>query len=266
MRGLTSKPVICLLGAGFLLTLLAAPALPGPGAPAPTIERSFAPQVRQADDYFLGRENLENVRTALGYLAGEVASNANDYEAWWRIAKFSNYLARHAQGKEELKLLDAAVDAGKKAVALQPNRVEGHFWLGASEGLLAEEGGLLKGLALVDTIRKEMVTVVRLDPDYEEAAGLRTLARVYYRAPFFKGGDKQRSIQLLEECLKRYPNNSLAMVYLAESDLAVGRRQEARELLEKVLSLCPDPIYGPELADNQAEAREVLTTNFHSGK
>src|SRR5207249_3685029 len=38
------------------------------------------------------------------------------------------------------------------------------FWLGANYGLIAEEGGLLDGLRLVDTIRREMETVLKLDP------------------------------------------------------------------------------------------------------
>jgi len=121
-------------------------------------------------------------------------------------------------------------------------------------------------MRLIDTIRKEMEATIKLDRDYEEASGLRTLARVYYRAPFFKGGDKHRSIELLEDCLRRHPDDSLSMLYLAESYIAVGRREDARKALERMLSLCPDPEYDPELADNQAEARALLTKELRSGK
>ena len=228
--------------------------------------RPLSVLVRQSDDYYLGRQNAENVRKALVLLREAVSKNPEDYEAWWRISKFTCYVARQRAEPEELKLLEEAIEAGKKAVALQPDRPEGHFWLGANYGLSAEERGFLKGLFLVDTIRREMEAVVRLDPDYEQAAGLRTLARVDYRAPFFKGGDKRRSIRLLEECLKRYSEDSLAMLYLADSLLAVGRRDEAREQLEKILSLCPDPQYAPELAENQEEARARLARYFQSKK
>lgn len=219
-------------------------------------------RVREADDYYLARHNLENVRRGLALLREAVARNPRDYEAWWRISKFTCHLARHTPKPEKLRLFDVAIEAGKKAVALQAHRPEGHFWLGANLGLLAEARGFLKGLTLVDDIRKEMETVVKLDPDYEQAAGLRTLARVYYRAPFFKGGDKRRSVELLEESLGRYPENSLAMLYLADSYLAVGLRDEARKQLENILKLCPDPQYGPELVENQAEARAKLARHF----
>ncbi len=219
--------------------------------------------VRQADDYYQGREKAENIRKGLALLRQAVGQNPQDYEAWWRIAKYACFLADDLSHSEKLKLLDEGIEAARKAVGLRPNRVEAHFWLGANLGLSAEERGILTGLRLVGAIRSEMETVVRLDPDYEQGAGNRVLARIYYRAPFFKGGDKRRSIELLEECLKRYPENSLTMLYLADSLLAVGRHGEARRQLEKILDLCPDPLYGPELAANQEEARGQLAKYFH---
>ena len=223
-------------------------------------------RVIEADDYFLGRAKLENVQQGVALLKQEAGQNAKSYEVWWRLAKFYNYIGRRTQGNERMKALEAGIETGKKAVALNPNRVEGHFWLGANYGLKAEESDWLEGLRLIDPVRREMEITIKLDPDYEEASGLRTLARIYYRAPFFKGGDKRRSIELLEECLRRHPTDSMSMLYLAESYTAVGRRDDARKVLERMLSLCPDPDYGPELADNQAEARDMLTKELRTGK
>jgi len=149
---------------------------------------------------------------------------------------------------------------------LTPQRVEGHFWLGASYALTAEARNFLRAWLLVDTISREMEAVVRLDPDYEQGAGLRNLARLDYRAPIFKGGDKRRSIEVLEGCLTRHPEDSLAMLYLADSYLALGLREEAREQLEKILQLCPDPNYAPELAAHQDEARVRLAKYFYAGQ
>ncbi len=242
-------------GAGWLIFLFG---MSGTAIAHPALSAN----VREADDYYLGRHNLENIRKALGLLRARVGEDPQDYEAWWRLAKSLSYLARHTSGTEKVKSLEEGIEAGRKAVALRPNRVEAHFWLGANYGLLAEERGPLKALFMADTVRRELEAVVRLDPEYEEAGGERTLALWYYRAPFFKGGDKRRSAAMLEGCLKRYPQNSLAMLYLADSLLALGRRDEARKQLEKMLQLCPEPLYGPEQADNQAEARARLAKEF----
>jgi len=248
----------------FIAALASLPLLGASGAT--TTHYSMPAQVRAADDYFLGRQNLANVRRGIDLLRDAVGRDASDYQSWWRLARFYNFWARRAPDSEKIRLLRQAVECGKKAVALEPNRVEGHFWLGASYGLLAEETNLLEGLRLIDPIRQEMETVVRLDQDYEEGSALQILGRLDYRAPFFKGGDKQRSIQLLEECLKKYPDSPQTMLYLADSYLAVGRRTEARTLLENILTLCPDPQYGPEVDDYQAEARHALARNFRTGK
>ncbi len=254
------KLIFCLattVGLGAVNCLAASGAWRHPGPTFPICE-----QVRDADDYYLGRRNIENVQKAIQLLDERIAQDSKDYEAWWRLSKFNSYLARHADGKAEGKYLDAAVAAGKKAVTLAPNRVEGHFWLGANLGLQAEDRGPFRALLMIDSVRREMETVARLDPDYEEGGGLRTLARIDYRAPFFKGGDKQKSIQMLQQVLQRFPHNSLAMLYLSDSYMALGRRQEAHQELNKILALCPDPIYGPEQEDNQAEARERLIKYF----
>ncbi len=223
-------------------------------------------RVREADDYFLGRQKMENVREGLELLRKQVAENPRDYEAWWRISKFTCFMGQRAAGPEKLRLLEEGINAGKKAVALLPNRVEGHFWLGANYGLTAEARNFLRAILMVDTVRREMETANRLGPDYEQAGGLRTLARVDYRAPFFKGGDKRRSVERLRDCLRRYPQNSLAMLYLADSLTDLGHADEARATLENILNLCPDPDYGPEFAENQAEARARLAKFSASAK
>lgn len=248
-----------LLSTSLLLTISAISVADGP-----SIQSRIPEAARQADDQFLGRQNLGNVYNGLELLRRAVAANPRDYEAWWRISKFLCYLIRHTSEQDAERFYKDAIESGRRAVALQPNRVEGHFWLGANLGLYAESHSVLEGLREINNIRREMEIVVRLDPDYEQASGLRTLARLYYEAPFFRGGDKLRSIELLEQALQRYPDNSLTLLYLADSLWAVGRRQEARLQLERILNLCPDPTYGPELADSQAEARKHLERGFEA--
>ncbi len=246
-----------LIGAMVIFSL---PAVSFGGGTPPKPELSRL--VREADDYYLGRWRVENVEKGLDLLREDVGKNPNDYEAWWRIAQFDCYLARNSDGPGNAQILEEGIRAGKKAVALDPNRPEGHFWLGADYGLDAEEKGLLQGLRLVGRIREQMETTEKLDPSYQECGAQRTLARLDYKVPFFAGGDKRRSVQLLEGCLKKYPHDSLTMLYLAQSLLALGQRAEARSELQKILRLCPDPNYGPEQRRNQAKARALLAREF----
>ncbi|MGH9355805.1 MAG: tetratricopeptide repeat protein, partial [Terriglobia bacterium] len=208
--------------------------------------------------------DLSNLREAIGILQKHVASDARDYGAWWRIAKYDCYLARRLPDKQKKPIVEQGVTAGQRAEQLQPARPEGHYWTGVDEGLLAEARGLFGGLELIDSVRNEMETVLKMDPNYLEDGAERVLGRLYYLAPFFKGGNNQHSVRLLEHCLKLYPENSLTMLYLADSYRAVGRINDARRMLERVLHLLPPPDYGPELAENQAVARRELEKYFHA--
>lgn len=227
-------------------------------------------RLAKADTLYQQRGDLAKAKQGAQVLLDVISEDPNNFDAWWRLARLNNFIGRQDDvgndDKSAIRSFEAGVDAGRHAVSLQPNRVEGHFWLGANYGLLAEEEGWIKGLRLIDTVRGEMQAVIRLDPNYEQAAGQRTMARLYYRAPFFKGGDKQRSIQLLQDCLRRFPTDSFSLLYLGDDYLAVGRRDDARRLFEKVLSLSPDPIHEPELAENQKEARQRLQHQFREGK
>ena len=242
------------LGLGLMACLAVAS---GMARPLPLSER-----VAEADDYFLGRQNPENVAKALELLRADVAENKNDFEAWWRISKLIYYQARRTTGPGRLTLLNEGVSAAKRAIALEPNRVEGHYWLGANYDQTSEVRGYWRGILFLDDIREEMETANGLNRDYEQCGAMVTIARLDYRAPFFKGGDKRLSIQLLKACLQRFPENSKAMLYLSDSYLAMGLRKEARSELESIINLCPDPQHAPELAENQAEARARLAKNF----
>lgn len=266
--GLSSYPKLSAgcLGILAFVFVCARPRLAG-AAPDPNLSRT---RLATADSLYQQRADLAKAQQGLQVLGGVLAEDPNNFDAWWRLARLDNFIGRQQDGRNDDRnathSYEAGVDAGRHAVSLQPNRVEGHFWLGANYGLLAEEEGWIKGLRLIDTVRAEMQAVIRLDPNYEEAAGQRTLARLYYRAPFFKGGDKQRSIQLLEDCLRRFPTDSFSLLYLGDDYLAVGRRDQARQLFEKILNLAPDPAHEPELAENQNEARQRLQRQFREGK
>lgn len=230
---------------------------------APLSKTNVAVTIANADHLYAARADLQNVRRAIAMLREVVRSDPQSYEAWWRIAENDCYLARHVPDKQQNALLEDGIAAAKKAEALDTTRPEGHFWAGANMGLLAENRGLWGGLRLIAPIRNEMQQVLKIDPSYMEDGADRILGRLYYEAPFFDGGNKQLSVHLLQLCLKRYPGDSLTMIYLADSYRATGRRSDARKMLEQILKLHSDPINGPELAEYQAQARRDLERYFH---
>ncbi|HEX5484167.1 MAG TPA: hypothetical protein VFZ08_16235, partial [Terriglobia bacterium] len=152
-------PLVVILGC-----LLVAAAI----ASASNAESGLSSATYQADNYYQGRRDLANVRKALQILQADVSHNPKDYEAWWRISEYDCYLARHVSEDESKAVLEKGVAAGQKAESLESHRPEGRYWTAANEGLLAEDSGFFRGLSMTDSIRDELQTAMKIDPDYQQ--------------------------------------------------------------------------------------------------
>src|SRR5258705_10017963 len=130
---------------------------------APADTAKAAEYVSQADQLYTKREDLVQLRQAIVLLRQAVTVDADNYDASWRLAKFNYYLGSHTDDRDERhKAFHDGTEAGKNSVDLQGGKPDGHFWLGANYGAVAQTSAIA-GLASVDDIRNEMETVLRLD-------------------------------------------------------------------------------------------------------
>lgn len=223
---------------------------------APALQPS---PVERADVLFAARDTGDNLKQATLMMEQLTTREPSNYEAWWRLARLRYYLAdREKDASKESKLLQTGIDAAKRAVALDDKRVEGHFWFAANEGEYADLKGALQSLNLVKTIRKEFEAALAINPAYENGAIYSALGQIDLNLPRLLGGNDRRGIERLEEGLKVGPNNAELAVTLAEVYSKKGRKDEARKLLESVLS-GSDPARSPaELAELKTKARALL--------
>ena len=68
-------------------------------------------------------------------------------------------------------MLEARHRCARRIAALEPNRPEGHFWIAANMGALAESFGLRQGLRYRGDIKDELLTVLKLDPAFPAGIG-----------------------------------------------------------------------------------------------
>jgi tetratricopeptide (TPR) repeat protein len=184
-------------------------------------------------------------------------ADPNSYDALWRLAKFNYYLATHTEGDEQDKAFREGIDAGKAAVALQANKPEGHFWLGANYGGSLEEGAIF-GLATVEDVRNEMQAVLKLDEGYQDGSAYMVLGLVDLKAPKLMGGDAQKAVAELEKGLRFGEGNAILRLHLAEAYQEVGRSDDARKQVNAIINMTADPNYLPEYKEAVAEARKLL--------
>ena len=226
---------------------------------APILAPPQADLVAQADALFASRDDNDNLNRAASLMEQLTGREPSNYEAWWRLARLKYYLAdRQADQTKKSKLLQAGVEAAKKAVATDDKRVEGHFWFAANEGEYADLKGVLQSLGLVKTIRKEFEAALAINPAYENGAIYSALGQIDLNLPRLLGGNDRRGLERLEEGLRVGPDNAELKVSLAEAYLKKGRKDEARKLLESVLS-ANDPARSPrELEELRNKAHELL--------
>lgn len=243
------------------LVLLAASCHEAPRneSPSPSADTaSAADQVRNADQLYAQRADLDQLRRGIVSLRQALTVDPASYEAAWKLAKFNYYLATHSDDtKERDNAFRDGVTAGKTAVELQNDKPDGHFWLGANYGAAAEHSSI-EGLATVGDIQNEMQTVLRLDEGYQDGSAYMVLGLVYLNAPAIVGGDPKKAVEAMEKGLRFGEPNAFLHLYLAEAYKKVGRNDDARRELQKILSMKPDPNYLPEYKEASADAQKLL--------
>jgi Tfp pilus assembly protein PilF len=219
---------------------------------------SSAQDIASADQLYSKRDDLLQLRRGIVSLRQALTKDPGNYEAAWKLSKFNYYLATHTDDtKERNDAFRAGIDAGKTAVQLQNDKPDGHFWLGANYGGAAEHS-TIQGLATVKDIRNEMETVLRLDQGYQNGSAYMVLGLVYLNAPNIVGGDPKKAVEEMEKGLPFGEPNAFLHLHLAQAYTKVGREEDARREIKKILAMNPDPGYLPEYKEASTDAQKLL--------
>ena len=222
-----------------------------------TSTEPVASLIARAEQFYAQRDDLKQLEQGIVLLRQAATNDPNNFEANWRLAKFNYYLGSHTDGDYRERAYREGINAGKAAVSLQPNKPEGHFWLGANYGG-SLEADTISGLASINDVRNEMQTVLKLNEGYQDGSAYMVLGLLDLNAPKIAGGDPQRAVVEMERGLQFGKGNAFLRLHLAEAYQAVGRSADAREQLNAILSMTPDPNYLPELKEAQMKARQML--------
>lgn len=211
-----------------------------------------------ADALYRDRSNIASARRAFDIWAAVPKGSAGSADAAWKLARVSYWLGSHGPERERRGFLERGMEAAREAIAAEPNRPEGHFWLAANMGTLAESFGLRAGLKYRKPIRDELETVRRIDPAFMNGSADRALGRWYFKVPRLFGGSRDKAIEHLRASLTYDANSTVSLFFLAEVMLDAGNKAEARTLLQRVIEVESSPDWAPEDADYKAKARILL--------
>ena len=215
-------------------------------------------KTQEADALYAQREDLSKVRQGLTLLRQAQLEDSGSYDVTWRLAKFDYYLGAHTTDADEgYKAFQEGIEDGKRAVTFQPNKAEGHFWLGANYGGSAQ-ASTLAGLADIEDIRQEMEAVLKMDEGFQSGSAYMVLGQLYLQAPRLLGGDSAKAVGLLEKGKRFGPTNALLRLHLAEAYHAVNRNADARKELSELFTLTPDKGFEPEYKEAVAAGHKLL--------
>jgi tetratricopeptide (TPR) repeat protein len=218
-----------------------------------------SPAREDADHLYANRADVSSARRAAELWTTALTRNPKDFDAAWKLARADYWLGGHAAGKERAAFLEDGVARGRAAVALEPIRPEGHFWMAANMGALGQSSSRA-GLKYRNAIKEELETVLRIAPSFLQGSADRALGRWYAKVPRLLGGSKKNAEAHLRESLKYNPRSTASHFFLAELMLDNGRRQDARGELQQVIDAPHDPEWDPEDQEFKARARALLAT------
>lgn len=244
----------------FTVLLSPSPASAFAASIAPALAaQSPGPLIAEGDALYAERAELTKAKEARAKYEAALAAGEDAFEASWRLARVNYWIGDHTAAKDQKKAIFLkGVDHGKKAVELDPDRAEGHFWLGVCYGVYGEAKGVLKSLSLVKPIKEAMRRVLEIDPAYDRGGADRVLGRVYHEVPGIAGGSEKTSLEHLLKAVEHGPRVGLNLLYLADTYISLDRFDDARKTLETILTMEPYPDLLPETEEERAQARERL--------
>ena len=219
-----------------------------------------AAQADDPDALYRQRETLASAQRAEAIWAARLAHDANDFESAWKLARARYWLGGHADETTRKAYLEAGIAAGRAAVAAQPNKPDGHFWIAANMGALAESFGLRQGLKYRGDIKDQLEMVLKLDPAYLQGSADRALGRWYFKVPGLFGGSDKKSEEHLRKSLAYNPDSHSSLYFLAETLIALKRRPEAKTILQRLLDAPIDPEWAPEDREFKQKASVLIKT------
>jgi tetratricopeptide (TPR) repeat protein len=152
------------------------------------------------------------------------------------MASYAHFLwgdTRARTTDEKIAAYDRGRQIGERAVELAPRNAEAHVWYAINTGRYGQARGIMRSLFLLPTVRREIDTILELDPKNLRAHSL--AGNVYMEVPRIAGGDREKAEEFFKKGLAIDPHFTVLRVDLARLYIATGRHPEARRELRRVL-------------------------------
>ncbi len=211
------------------------------------------------DALYRDRENLASAQKAANIWAARLKANPKDFTSAYRLAQARYWLGTNGlPASERRAALEAGLDAARAAIAIDVKKPEGHFWLAANMGALAESFGLRQGIRYRGSIRDALETTLAIDAAFLQGSADRALGRWYFKVPGLFGGSNKKSEEHLRKALTYNPHSVISHIFLGDTLADMGRKDEARRAYQAAIDAPFDPDWTPEDRRFKEQAKQIL--------
>ena len=211
------------------------------------------------DALYQDRENLASAQKATAIWATRLKANPKDFTSAYRLAQARYWLGTNGLPEPQRKgALESGIEAARTAIALDASKPEGHFWLAANMGALAESFGLRQGMKYRGAIRDALEMTLKLSPAFLQGSADRALGRWYFKVPGLFGGSNKKSEEHLRTSLTYGPNSVISHLFLADTLAGTGQKDEARKEYQVAIDAPPDPDWIPEDRRFKEQAKRLI--------
>lgn len=227
----------------------------------PALDARSVVQVPAADPdaLYKERETLASAQQATEIWEGRLKSNPGDFETAYKLSRARYWLGTNGLPEPQRKsALEAGIAAARAAIAIDAKRPEGHFWLAANMGALAESFGMRQGIKYRGAIKDALLATLKIDPAFLQGSADRALGRWYYKVPGLFGGSNKRSEEHLRKALSYNPDSVISHLFLGETLEDMGRKEDARKEYQAAIDAPFDPDWTPEDRRFKEQAKQAL--------
>lgn len=238
----------------------------------------FSQSLEELDKQYDAAKTVDEIDKVAQALSTLLDKNAADYNLNWRMSRavwakgdvlsmqytlqnvkavsskndMDDYLSAEKDFTESQRteLLKYGTDARKyaeKAVAANPNGIEGRYYNALAISMYAQGKTIVSALTegLRGKFNDELDAALKLNRKYNDGGALRLAGRAAYKLPW-PLRDFDKSAKYLKEATEIYPGNLRAWLYLADTYYKTDNLKEAKAAYTRVTQLSPA---GLELRD-----------------
>lgn len=112
-----------------------------------------------------------------------------------QLAEVHFHLGSFLEGEEQIAIWEMGQEYAERAVKLDPQSADAHYWVAATMGRIGNARGIFVSLFLVNPMLEHLEKALELDPDHSWAHFI--LSHLYQEIPVkpFGKGDREKSLE-----------------------------------------------------------------------